>query len=486
MKDSMDGVIQQIRTSEEIDPDWRFDQQAARDALVRLIVLHGLPFSFVEYDGFRNFCSSLNPWFKSVNRVTIQNDCIETYHLYRNSYEDFFKNCNFRVSLTGDMWTSNQKLGYLCITCHWIDSKWKVRHRIIRFCLVETPHDAWNMFGVVLNSLRDWNIEDKLFSFTMDNAEVNTKMLKHLKDNLVDRNLIHHEGKLLHVRCAAHVLNLIVQDGLKTMKSVVDNVRESVKYIGSSQFRKEQFTKMVAQAGIKCKQQPSLDVSTRWNSTFLMLQSTLPFRKVFQTLDEQEPSYKFAPSDEEWKMVEDICQLLKIFCHATNIISGSNYPTSNLYFLEIWSVKCVLDEQENSENGTIRLMVTEMKKKFHKYFMESYLTNCIAVVFDPRFKMEHVVFRLKQYFGVVHASKHILEVNLAIKALLIEYAAEFEDNLDVLSQERNSQEDVLADSSLSDWHEHVKTKKAASRCEFQQYLEEAFHPHTPDFDILQW
>jgi hypothetical protein len=25
MKDSMDGVIQQIKTSEEIDPDWKFD-----------------------------------------------------------------------------------------------------------------------------------------------------------------------------------------------------------------------------------------------------------------------------------------------------------------------------------------------------------------------------------------------------------------------------------------------------------------------------
>jgi hypothetical protein len=164
-------------------------------------------------DGFRIFCASLNPWFKSVNRVTIQNDCIDTYHLYKNIDEDSFKNSSFRVSLTGDMWTSNQKLGYLYITCHWIDSKWKVRHIIIRFCLVETPHDAWNTFGVVLNSLREWNIEDKLFSFTMDNAEINTKMVRHLKENLVDRNLIHHEGKLLQVRCAAHVLNLIVQDG---------------------------------------------------------------------------------------------------------------------------------------------------------------------------------------------------------------------------------------------------------------------------------
>jgi hypothetical protein len=137
------------------------------------------------------------------------------------------------------------------------------------------------MFGVVQNSLRDWNIENKLFSFTLDNAEVNTKMVGHLRKNLVDQYLLHHEGKLLQVRCAAHVLNLIVQDGLKTMNCVVDNIRESVKFIRSSQSRQELFDKMVAKVGIKCKHHPSLDVSTRWNSTFLMLQSTLPRRKVF-------------------------------------------------------------------------------------------------------------------------------------------------------------------------------------------------------------
>jgi hypothetical protein len=320
----------------------------------------------------------------------------------------------------------------------------------------------------------------------MDNAEVNTKMLSHLRKNLVDRNLIHHEGNLLQIRCAAHVLNLIVQDGLKTMKSVVDNVRESVKYVRSSQYRKEQFDKIVAQTGIKCKHQPSLDVSTRWNSTFIMLESVLPFRKVFKTLEDQEPSYIFGPSNEEWKMVEDICQLLKVFCHATNVISGSNYPTSNLYFLEIWGVKIVLDEQEKSENATIRVMVKEMKKKFHKYFMESYLTNCVPLVFDPRFKMEHVEFRLKQYFGVEAATEHITEVKKAIADLFIGYAAEFVDYGNSLSQERNSEEVVLADSALSDWHEHVKVKEATSRCELQRYLEEGFHPCTPDFDILQW
>uniref|UniRef100_A0ACD5UFZ8 Uncharacterized protein n=1 Tax=Avena sativa TaxID=4498 RepID=A0ACD5UFZ8_AVESA len=441
VKCSMDGVIQQIKTSDEIDPDWKFDQTAARIELVKLIVLHGLPFSFVEYAGFRKFCASLNPWFKSVNRYTIQKDCMDAYYQHRDIYESSFQNCNHRVSLTGDMWSSNQKFGYLCITCHWIDNEWIIRHRIIRFCLVETPHDAWNMFGVVLKSLSDWNIEDRIFSFTMDNAEVNTKMLSHLRKNLVDRGLIHHERILLHVRCACHVLNLAVQDGLKTMDPVVDNVRESVKYIRSSQARREQFSKMVTQLGIKCKQQPTPDVSSRWNSAFLMLESILPFRKVFETLEEQEPSYTFGPSAEEWKMVEDICRLLKGFCHATNVISGSNYPTSNLYFLEIWGIKQILDEQEESKNGTIRSMVNEMKKKFHKYFMESYLTNCIPVVLDPRFKMEHVEFRLKQYFGA-DAHKHIQQVKVAIKTLFTEYSAEIEDNVDFLSQELNGEEVV--------------------------------------------
>jgi hypothetical protein len=77
-------------------------------------------------------------------------------------------------------------------------------------------------------------------------------------------------------------------------------------------------------------------------------------------------------------------------------------------------------------------------------------------------------------------------VKIAISTLFIQYAAEVEDNVDILSQEQNREDVVLVDSSLSDWHEHVKTKKAGSRCELQRYLEEEFHPHTPDFDILKW
>jgi hypothetical protein len=41
--------------------DWKFDPDAARNELVKLIVMHGLPFSLVEYLKFRSFVASLNP-----------------------------------------------------------------------------------------------------------------------------------------------------------------------------------------------------------------------------------------------------------------------------------------------------------------------------------------------------------------------------------------------------------------------------------------
>ena len=99
--------------------------------------------------------------------------------------------------------------------------------------------------------------------------------------------------------------------------------------------------------------------------------------------------------------------------------------------------------------------------------------------------MDHVEFRLKKYFGV-DADKHIKEVKEAIEILFTEYAAEFEENIDVLSQEGNCEQVELGDAALSDWREHVKLKKAKGCNELQRYLEEDFHPCTQDFDILKW
>jgi hypothetical protein len=48
---------------------WKYDPDRAHWELVRLIVLHELPFRVVEYEGFRRFVRSLNPAFELVSRT---------------------------------------------------------------------------------------------------------------------------------------------------------------------------------------------------------------------------------------------------------------------------------------------------------------------------------------------------------------------------------------------------------------------------------
>ena len=221
--------------------NWTFSQKECRRDLANMIVHHGLPFSIVEYSGFRKFVKSLNPMFRMVSRTSIREDCMDSYKEQRSMLREILKNYDGRVSLTADMWTSNQRLGYLCITCHFIDKTWKMQKRILRFCMMETPHSGFRMYNVMLKALQYWNIEDKICSITLDNASVNGSMMDSLKDNLMKKNMLTCEGKLFHIRCAAHVLNLVVQDGLLVMEGSIHMIRESVKYVKSSQTREQMF-----------------------------------------------------------------------------------------------------------------------------------------------------------------------------------------------------------------------------------------------------
>lgn len=464
---------------------WNFNQETSRDLLARMIVMHELPFSIVEYSGFRDFVKSLNPLFKNVSRNTIKDECMKHYNLERSAFSGHLKKYSGRVSLTADMWTSNHTLSYLCITCHLINSKWILQKRIFRFFMVETPHNRVTMFNVLLKSLQECNIEDKLFSMTLDNASVTGTMVNNLRKNLNSKHMLPIKGQLLHIRCACHVINLIVQDGLTTMKGVIDDIKESVKYIKSSPSRLDKFKEVVAQVGISCKL-PSADVPTRWNSTYIMLESALPFRRAFRALVQKDPDYVFCPSSGEWKNVDTVCVMLKVFHTATNVLSGSSYSTSNLYFHQIWNVRLLLQKEASTKDEVVQAMVGEMQKKFDKYWMESYLPNCIPVILDPRFKLCFIEFRLKQAFGP-DVERHLLAVKEVLDNLFEEYSSQMTDALDESAPRQNFDEVVNEENyPLADWDQHLNKKQRQTASELARYLEEDTFTRTEDFNILQW
>lgn len=130
-------------------------------------------------------------------------------------------------------------------------------------------------------------------------------------------------------------------------------------------------------------------------------------------------------------------------------------------------------------------MVKEMQEKFDKYWKESYLTNCLPVILDPRYKYDYIEFRLKIAFGG-HAEKYLDEVHEAIRVLFDEYAAKVRDSLEHSSQGANGDDVEAENDPLADWDQHLSAKKSQASNELDRYLKEELFPRREALDILQW
>ena len=94
--------------------------------------------------------------------------------------------------------------------------------------------------------------------------------------------------------------------------------------------------------------------------------------------------------------------MLVHFYEPTLRISGSLYVTSNIFNHEISTVNLILKEWMNSDDVDVRFMGQKMKEKYDKYWGDVNKMNkliYVAVVVDPRYKLEFIEFALGEEYG---------------------------------------------------------------------------------------
>ncbi|CAL8157311.1 unnamed protein product [Prunus armeniaca] len=396
---------------------------------------------------------------------------------------------NHRVSITTDTWTSIQNINYMVVTAHVMDSK------ILRACL-----NAWGI--------------EKLFSITVDNASAKDGAVVYVGNRMKDFNNLLLDGKYLHLRCACHILNLIVKDGLKELLSSIEGIRNCVKHIHSFLSRLDSFRDHALEMRMDEMANVPMDVVTRWNSTYKMLDCAFKYKIVFNRMVTENVAFQAyfeeidrdgmkrvgPPSNEDWEKSISFVHFLKKFYDTTLKLSVTKTVTSNIIFHKLVSLQVEFElKMSDPRDPVLQQVASSMKKKFDNYWGSFESVNkmiFVALVLDPRFKLQ--MFKIS--FQNLKAEKNkIDEVVREVRTCLFNLYNEYRGVDDLVSQPMNEGEDENVGNDLEGYndvqtkmfHQLVQQRKEEQLVEISnevdKYLTDPFEsPFTKGFKLLNW
>nr|CAI5867975.1 unnamed protein product [Callosobruchus analis] len=319
--------------------------------LLQLFTIDYQPFSIVEDLGFRSFVNALNPSYNLPNRKIISNNMIAA------EYERCMTSVRTQLAsvscacITTDCWTSKNLDSYIGVTCHLIDKEFVLKSVLLECVSMPIAHTSRNL------------AEDPVVP---DNA-TNIK------------NAIINELKLRHFGCFAHTLNLIIQDGLKSIDSLLEKVKNMVSFFKRSTQGKERLLTAQRNAGNVIQKKLIQSVPTRWNSTYFMLDRICELQDAVKTsialINRNIPVL----TEQEWIMCQELCSVLKPFETVTKRISGEKYVTGSEVIILTNGLRSVCEKLKKKK------VVEALNQRLKN--IEFSKTIVLATLLDPRYKL---------------------------------------------------------------------------------------------------
>ncbi|CAN6722759.1 unnamed protein product [Malus baccata var. baccata] len=465
----------------------KFDPLVFRSLLVEAIIKHNLPFNFVEHEGIKALFAYVCPDIKLPCRNTVKACVLRMFKIEKQALHNLLGSVEGRICLTLDLWSSQCTDGYLALTAHFVDKDWKLNKRIISFCHMPPPHSGVALCEKISALVTEWGIEKKLFSITLDNVSSNICFVNILRNQLNIRDLLLMNDDFFHVRCCARILNLIVQDGLKEIDSSVVKIRECIKYIKGSEAKKLKFQECVRQVGIlDSKRGLRQDVPTRWNSTYLMLNSAIFYRYAFINLGLSDSNFESCPSSEEWDKVVKISKFLGYFYDITCLFSRTKYPTSNLFFPKVFVIQLQIKAAIDDCDSFMNKMGDYMRMKFEKYWSDYSLIMSIAIILDPRYKLHFVDWAYTKLHGVNSMEyKNVYGTLTALFNVYSEIYAHLNYSNIPMNSTPNHQTES-GDAFFEDFDNNYNGPNSVEKGELQKYLDDKRLDRRHDIDVLSW
>ncbi|XP_065111239.1 zinc finger BED domain-containing protein 4-like [Paramisgurnus dabryanus] len=264
-------------------------------------------------------------------------------------------------------------MSLLSLTVHWLDTSCTPHGAMLQAKNFHGSHTSDTIAAAITDILVKWHIPlNKVHVMLRDNAS----NMKKAMDNMGVRSL----------GCFAHSLQLVVNEGLLSQRSVSDAIAIGRQIVGHFKHSPLAYSRLqdiqLQEMQPKHLQQ---DVKTRWNSTYLMIQSLLEQKRVLcaYIADHDLPSTLTA---NQWALLEKTSIVLAPFEELTRKVSSSTASTADV-IPAVTVLKRILAKEGDADTG-IKTMKKTLLQAVNKRFdtVEDEPLYALATLLDPRYK----------------------------------------------------------------------------------------------------
>lgn len=344
--------------------------------LLEMIVIDVQPFSIVENPGFRRFCDSLNPSYSLPSRKTLSKTLLPAKYLeVLNNTKQMVAKSAISVTLTTDLWTSRNSDSFMGVTAHFIDETFEIKSILLDVCLFEGSHTSINIASELNRLVQEWELQDNVLLAVTDNANNVKKAVEDLKWR--------------HFGCLAHTINLIAQDGLKSINHLIEKIKLIVAFFKRSNLAKEKLDSFQKQ-NEKTPKKLIQSVPTRWNSIFYMLSRFLELKEEIRaTLAVLGQEHIQQLTNNEFDLIDGLIKILAPLESATKTMSGEKYVTlSSVIVISNGLSKIYSRLSENQYSDVLCAVIKDINESIKHRFRNQEQSNTLLVstFLDPRYK----------------------------------------------------------------------------------------------------